>query len=76
MSTARSSFGATQNRLESVSDSLITKINNLSASHSTIVDTDFALETANLVKAQILQNATSALLSQTLNNQNIALKLL
>ena len=75
-STMRSALGAAQNRLESVMDSLTTKNNNLSASHSTIVDTDFALESANLVKAQILQNATAALLAQANSAPSIAMRLL
>ncbi|MCQ2958363.1 MAG: hypothetical protein MJ180_05630, partial [Candidatus Gastranaerophilales bacterium] len=75
-SIRRSGYGAVQNRLESVMDSLTTKTNNLSASHSTIVDTDFAAESANLVKAQILQNATAALLAQANSAPSIALRLL
>ena len=52
------------------------KTNNMSASLSTIMDTDFAAESANLVKAQILQNTTSVLLAQANSAPAIALRLL
>lgn len=60
----RADLGAIQNRFESVVTSLQTSGENLSAARSRIVDTDFAAETANLVRAQILQQAGVAMLSQ------------
>ena len=60
----RADLGAIQNRFESVVTSVQTTAENLTASRSRIVDTDFAAETANLVRAQILQQAGIAMLSQ------------
>ena len=53
-----------QNRFESVVASVQTTSENLSASRSRVVDADFAQETANLTKAQILQQSGIAMLSQ------------
>lgn len=64
VSTQRSTFGAIQNRFESVTANLSTTVENLSASRSRIQDTDFAAETAALTRAQILQQAGTAMLSQ------------
>jgi flagellin len=60
----RADLGAIQNRFESVVTSLQTSAENLTAARSRIQDTDFAAETANLVRAQILQQAGIAMLSQ------------
>ena len=76
MSSFRSTIGAMQNRLESISQSLATRKNNMESSHSTIMDTDFALETSKLVQNQILQNVAASLLAQANSNPNIALTLL
>ncbi len=64
VSTMRAQWGAVQNRLESVLAVTATGIENLSASRSRIMDADFAVETANLTRAQIMQQAGSAMLSQ------------
>lgn len=64
INSARADLGAIQNRFESVVTSLQTASENLSASRSRIQDTDFAAETANLTRAQILQQAGTAILSQ------------
>ncbi len=64
VNSLRSNFGAIQNRFESVISSLQTTSENLSASRGRIQDTDFAAETANLTKVQILQQAGIAMLSQ------------
>ena len=61
---ARADLGATQNRFESIVRSAQTTSENLSASRSRIVDADFAAETANLTRAQILQQAGTAMLAQ------------
>ncbi|PCJ40841.1 MAG: flagellin [SAR86 cluster bacterium] len=61
---SRATLGAVQNRFESVVTSLQTSAENLSASRSRIQDTDFASETANLTKAQILQQAGMAMMAQ------------
>jgi flagellin len=60
----RSTLGAMPNRFESTIASLQAVSENLSASRSRILDTDFAAETANLTKAQILQQAGVAILAQ------------
>ena len=60
----RADLGAVQNRFESVIASVQTTSENLSASRSRVVDADFAQETANLTKAQILQQSGIAMLSQ------------
>jgi flagellin len=61
---SRATLGAVQNRFESVVNSLQTSSESLSAARSRIQDTDFAAETANLTKSQILQQAGTAMLSQ------------
>jgi len=64
VNSARGTFGAVQNRFESVIASLGTTAENLTASRSRIRDADFALETAELSRAQILQQAGIAMLAQ------------
>jgi len=61
---SRATLGAMQNRFESVVTSLQTSSESLSAARSRIADTDFAAETANLTKTQILQQAGTAMLAQ------------
>ena len=64
VNSARGTFGAVQNRFESVIASLSTTTENLTASRSRIRDADFAQETAELSRAQILQQAGIAILAQ------------
>ncbi len=64
VSDLRSTFGAIQNRFESTISNLSTAVENLSSARSRILDADFASETANLTRAQILQQAGTAMLSQ------------
>jgi len=64
VSTLRSTFGAIQNRFESVIANLSTTSENLNAARSRIQDADFAIETANLSRAQILQQAGTAMVAQ------------
>lgn len=61
---SRATLGAIQNRFESVVTSLQTSSESLSAARSRIQDADFAAETANLTKTQILQQAGVAMLAQ------------
>lgn len=61
---SRAALGALQNRFSSVVASLQTTGENLSASRSRIQDADFAAETANLSRAQILQQAGTAMVAQ------------
>ncbi|MEQ8485046.1 MAG: flagellin [Pseudomonadales bacterium] len=60
----RAELGAIQNRFNSVIANLQTSVENLSASRSRIMDTDFAMETASLTRAQVLQQAGVAMLAQ------------
>jgi len=62
--TARGDLGAQQNRLSSTIANLQNVVENVSASRSRIRDTDFAAETANLAKNQILQQAGLSVLAQ------------
>ncbi|MEK6788144.1 MAG: flagellin [Pseudomonadota bacterium] len=64
VNTSRGSLGAIQNRFSSTIANLQTASENMSASRGRIVDADFAAETANLSKGQILQQAGTAMLSQ------------
>ena len=64
ISGSRAALGAYQNRFDSVITNLQTTSENLSASRSRIQDADFALETANLSRAQILQQAGTAMVAQ------------
>ena len=64
VTTARSAYGAAQNRVDSVIGSLPVSSENLAAARGRIMDTDFAAETANLSRAQVLQQAGMAMLSQ------------
>lgn len=64
ISSQRAELGAIQNRFESTIANLSTTSENLSAARSRIQDADFAAETANLTKAQILQQAGTSVLAQ------------
>ena len=64
VNSTRSTLGATQSRFESAVRSQLTTAENLSSSRSRIQDADFASETANLAKAQILQQSGIAMLAQ------------
>jgi flagellin len=62
--STRAALGAYQNRFQSAINSIQTTSTNLTASRSRIQDTDFAAETANLTRAQILQQAGTAMVAQ------------
>ena len=64
VNSARADLGAVQNRFSSTIANLATSTENLSASRSRILDADFAAETANLSRTQILQQAGTAMLAQ------------
>ncbi|HEY7176028.1 MAG TPA: flagellin [Micromonosporaceae bacterium] len=76
VSGLRSTLGAIQNRFDSTIASLSAVSENLSASRSRILDADFAAETANLTKAQILQQAGIAILAQANSAPQAVLALL
>jgi flagellin len=65
VNSARADLGAIQNRFSSVVNNLQTSAENLTASRSRIQDADFAAETANLSRAQILQQAGTAMVAQS-----------
>lgn len=64
VNSTRATLGAVQSRFDSVVASVQTTAENLSASRSRIMDADFAAETANLTKQQILQQSGIAMLAQ------------
>jgi flagellin len=72
----RAELGAVQNRFQSTIRNQSNVSENLSAAQSRIRDTDFAQETANLTKMQILQQASSSILSQANQRPQVALSLL
>jgi len=76
VSSIRGSMGALQNRFSSVVSSLTASSENLSAARSRIQDTDFAVETAQLTRNQILQQAGTAMLAQANQLPNTVLTLL
>jgi flagellin len=76
LTTARARFGAALNRTNAVISSLQISVQNQSAARGRIVDADFAAETANLSRSQILQQAGTAMLAQANALPQQVLKLL
>ncbi len=76
INSSRGLLGAYQNRFASVVSSLQTTTENLTASRSRIQDADFAAETANLTRNQVLQQAGIAILAQANAQPNSVLALL
>lgn len=72
----RSELGAVQNRFEDAINNLRTNSTNLSAARSRIEDADYAVEVANMTRAQILQQAGTSVLAQANQIPQIALSLL
>ncbi|MGD9591885.1 MAG: flagellin, partial [Candidatus Berkiella sp.] len=64
VNTVRAQLGAVQNRFSSTISNIANNVENLQAARSRILDADFAAETANLTRAQILQQAGIAILAQ------------
>ncbi len=75
VNSERAMYGATQSRFEAVIGNLQISVENQTAARSRIMDADFAAETANLSRAQILQQAGNAMVAQAnqLPNQVLAL---
>jgi flagellin len=73
---ARAAMGAYQNRLNASISNLETSAMNLQASRSRILDTDYAKETTNLAKSQIIQQAATAMLAQANQSAQSVLSLL
>ena len=76
ISSARASLGSGQNRLESVVNNLTSNISNLSDARSRIEDADYSSETTAMAKAQILSQASTAMIAQANQSQQNVLSLL
>ena len=76
VNSTRSTFGAAQNRFDAVISNLQVAAENQAAARSRIMDADFAAETANLSRAQILQQAGNAMVAQANQLPQQVLKLL
>ncbi len=76
VNTTRAKLGAAQSRLESTVNNLTNNITNLSDARSRIEDADFSAETTNLAKAQILSQASQAMLAQANQSKQDVLNLL
>ncbi len=76
VNTVRATLGASQSRLESTVNNLTSNVTNLSDARSRIEDADFSAETTNLAKAQILTQASTAMLAQANQSQQGVLSLL
>ena len=76
ISGARGTLGAGQSRLESVVNNLTDNVTNLSDARSRIADADYSAETTALAKAQILSQASTAMIAQANQSQQNVLSLL
>jgi flagellin len=76
VTNSRANLGAYQNRFEAAISNLQTTSMNLSASRSRILDTDYAKETTNLAKSQIITQAATAMLAQANQSGQSVLALL
>ncbi|CAB5699047.1 Flagellin [Delftia tsuruhatensis] len=76
VNNTRATFGAAQNRFEAVIANLQVAAENTAASRSRIMDADFAAETANLSRTQILQQAGTAMVAQANQLPQSVLKLI
>lgn len=76
VATSRASLGAVQNRLESNVNNLTSTVTNLAEAKSRIEDADYSVETTKLASAQILAQASTAMLAQANQSQQGVLNLL
>ena len=76
INTTRASLGASQSRLESAVNNLTNNVTNLSDARSRIEDADYSAETTALAKAQIISQASTAMLSQANQSAQGVLSLL
>jgi flagellin len=76
VSTERSNLGAQQNRLDATVNNLTSTVTNLTESSSRIKDADFSVESTKLASAQILSQASTAMLAQANQSQQGVLSLL
>ena len=76
VNSQRAIFGAAINRLEYAADNLSNTSQNVSASRSRVLDADYAKETTELARTQIIQQAATAMLSQANQQAQSVLALL
>ena len=76
VTSLRATWGGNQNRFETVISNLRVGAENSAAAHGRIVDADYAQETANLTRAQVLQQAGTAMVAQANQGPNGVLALL
>ena len=76
VSMSQAQLGAYQNRLESAIANLTEGSTNMNASRSRVLDTDYAKESTNLAKAQIITQAATAMLAQANQSAQSVLALL
>lgn len=76
LNTARGTWGAVQNRFSSVVQTLSVASENAKSSRGRIMDADFAQETSNMTRAQILQQAGTAMIAQANSMPNNVMSLL
>ena len=76
ISSSRAALGAGQNRLESVVINLTSNATNLADARSRIEDADYSAETTAMAKAQILSQASTAMIAQANQSQQNVLSLL
>jgi flagellin len=76
VATQRANLGAVQNRLDSTVNNLTSAVTNLSESKSRIEDADYSVETTKLAAAQILSQASTAMLAQANQSQQGVMSLL
>lgn len=76
ITSARADFGAVQSRFESAINNLQVGVENQASARGRIMDADFAVETANMTRAQILQQAGNAMVSQANSAPQSVLQLL
>lgn len=76
ISTAQATLGAAQNRLQTTVSNLTDRVTNINESRSRIQDADFSAETTQLARAQILSQASTAMLAQANQSQQGVLSLI
>lgn len=76
ISTAQATLGAAQNRLQTTVSNLTDRVTNITESRSRIEDADFSAESTQLAKAQILSQASTAMLAQANQSQQGVLSLI
>jgi len=76
INTQRALLGSQMNRLAYTNTNLLAQSTNMQNSRSSVIDTDFAKETASLTKGQIMQQAATAMLAQANQMPNVILSLL